>query len=329
MWGEQHRIDDSATGRRSPIAYGAPVAAPVQVLHIAGLGRSGSTILGAVLGQLDGFFYVGELFQTGRRLAEGEPCGCGAELRACPTWQAVLAAAFPERRGAADPSLVNFAPRDGSVRGLLEQRLRRHRLLPAAPRLERQSEAFGAVLRAIPAVTGANVVVDSSKKPGFGEFLRGLHGVDVAVVHLVRDPRAVAHSRLRTGERRGKPLRPGPRGIGLVWNAWNAAIELSGRRGRYARLRYEDFVERPLEAVRRVAALAGETEPRLALTSPHTVVLEPTHTVAGNRSRFRTGEVPLRADREWRTAGRLSPADRRILSAVTWPLRARYGYGDR
>ena len=32
----------------------------VKVVYIAGMGRSGSTLLGSLLGQLDGFFFVGE-----------------------------------------------------------------------------------------------------------------------------------------------------------------------------------------------------------------------------------------------------------------------------
>ena len=47
------------------------------------------------------------------------------------------------------------------------------------------------------------------------------------------------------------------------------------------------------------------------------------HTLAGNPTRF-GDELTIREDEEWRT--RLSSRDRRVVSALTWPLRTRYGY---
>jgi hypothetical protein len=68
---------------------------PVKVLYIAGEGRSGSTILGRIIGNLNGFVSTGELrliWQHG--LIQNIRCGCGVPFRECPWWTAVLAAAF-------------------------------------------------------------------------------------------------------------------------------------------------------------------------------------------------------------------------------------------
>jgi Sulfotransferase family len=302
-------------------------SAPVKVVYIAGLGRSGSTLLGALLGQLDGFFYAGELVHADRAFAEGSLCGCGVPVADCFTWRAVLAAAFPA--GDPDLSLLGIDFTETQVRGMLRQRLRRKRLWPAAPDLDRRRTAFAAVLQAIVATTGARVVVDSSKSPGFGYFVQTAEAVDLYVVHLVRDPRAVAHSRLRTGDRRGKMLLPPPPGFAVVWDIWNTAIELAWRGGRYLRLRYEDVVHSPEVAVARVAVLTGERAGGLRRVDADRVVLAPTHSLSGNRSRLRTGEIQLRLDDEWKTArGRgLSAAQQGAVTALTWPWRVRYGYG--
>ena len=54
------------------------------------------------------------------------------------------------------------------------------------------------------------------------------------------------------------------------------------------------------------------------------VVLSASHTVAGNPMRFRTGPTKLRRDDAWRQS---LPRGRRVLvSALTGPLLARYGY---
>ena len=57
---------------------------------------------------------------------------------------------------------------------------------------------------------------------------------------------------------------------------------------------------------------------------PDTVDLGGCHSVAGNPMRFRTGPTRLRADEEWRTA--MPAADRRLVTAMSWPLLRRFGY---
>jgi hypothetical protein len=295
-------------------------AVSVKVLYVAGLGHSGSTLLGALLGQLDGFFYVGELTSTGRSLADGSVCGCGEAIADCPEWQRIMAAA-PESAGAGRLQLGRSVGRArGVVRQLLGARGRRPR------RLEETRAAFAALFRAIAETTGSGVVVDSSKWPGYALFLEQTEGVELAIVHLVRDPRGVVHSRLRSAERRGFSLTPPPAGFAAVWTVWNPLIELVWRRRRYLRLRYEDFVANPEDAVRRIAALVGEAADPLPFVARDTVTLAPTHSVAGNRNRFQTGKVRIRLDDEWRSASRLSARERRAVTALSWPARARYGY---
>ncbi len=55
-------------------------------------------------------------------------------------------------------------------------------------------EAFVAAYRAVAAVSGASVVVDSSKYPLHGLFLSTVPDIDLIAMLLVRDPRAVAYS---------------------------------------------------------------------------------------------------------------------------------------
>ena len=56
----------------------------IVVLYIAGWGRSGSTIMGNILGQLPGFAHVGELSNVwSRGVIEDSLCGCGARFSEC------------------------------------------------------------------------------------------------------------------------------------------------------------------------------------------------------------------------------------------------------
>jgi hypothetical protein len=114
------------------------------------------------------------------------------------------------------------------------------------------------------------------------------------------------------------------------WGAFNlmlAALRATG--APVDRLRYEDVLADPATALRRILAPTG-----LALApgwddflTPEGAHLGATHSVAGNPMRFRTGTIPLRRDDAWRQA--LPATDRRVVTALTSPFLAAYGYMGR
>ena len=65
------------------------------VLFIAGWGRSGSTLLDRMLGQVPGVFSAGELRDIWERgVREDRLCGCGQPFRECAVWRKVGEVAF-------------------------------------------------------------------------------------------------------------------------------------------------------------------------------------------------------------------------------------------
>ena len=65
------------------------------VLFIAGPGRSGSTLLDLLLGQIDGFCSTGEMrYIWERGFAQNQLCGCGKPFRECEFWTQVVKEAF-------------------------------------------------------------------------------------------------------------------------------------------------------------------------------------------------------------------------------------------
>lgn len=323
-------------------ASGAP-GAPVRVLYIAGSGRSGTTIIDNILGQLPGVFSAGELrFLWTRGMVENRLCGCGEKFADCPTWSEVMGralASWPELEPA-----TYAADQHARVRAArLPRTLLRSRRRAAAGAHETANvtdehvAVLGDLYRSIAHITGAEVLVDSSKLPPYGHLLASVPGVDVRVLHIVRDPRATAFSWLR---RKALPdfgdarimQRQHPAKAATLWLLWNGVTELlwarPGRNGHseetYLRMRYEDFVTAPEEATARIARFLGVPDDRLPFPKPRTALLSTTHTVAGNPSRHQRGEVALRPDAEWRTAMRAR--DARLVTALTWPLLLRYRY---
>jgi hypothetical protein len=82
-------------------------------------------------------------------------------------------------------------------------------------------------------------------------------------------------------------------------------------------------VHDPQDAIRRIATLVGEHPATLPFLDDHTVRLRPNHTVSGNPSRFRTGDIALREDDEWIRAQ--STTDRWLATLLTLPLLRGYG----
>jgi len=67
-----------------------------------------------------------------------------------------------------------------------------------------------------------------------------------------------------------------------------------------------------------------EDTPRLPFVGERGVRFGVSHTVSGNPNRFRTGLVRLRPDDEW--AFRMGARDKTLVTLLTLPLLARYGY---
>ncbi len=303
------------------------------VAYILGTGRSGSTLLGRLLGQAEGCCDVGELAGLWRvRRFPGWRCGCGRVLTDCPLWAEVLAAPAPAggRLGDLDPAAMAAGRRrqwrTRHVPGLWWAAARRR---PAAPGYGAVLEAlYGALARA----AGASVVVDSSKFPA-EPVVAAARGLDVRVVHLVRDPRAVAHSWSRPRPRPGglgdgTMRRRAPLACGLEWSALHAlgagAVRDAVGPARYRRLRYEDLAADPRGACADLLGFLGRPGPVPGFAGAATVDLEPSHTVTGNPSRFSVGAVDIVADDEWRHA--MAPRDRRLATAGALPLLGPMGY---
>lgn len=298
---------------------------PVKVVYVLGRGRGGSTILANVLGALPGYVSGGEIrYLIDPVLTSGLQCACGRSPRDCVMWKDavtaldgvdVAAAARWQREVVRERNFVRLLrARPGEPSGW--------------PALDSYVEVLGLVYAALARSTGAAVIVDSSKRPSYGAVLRLVGAVTPCFVHLVRDPRASAHSwkqRRHAAPGGGEVARRNSLDSTLRWVILNLEAEALLRRSTAGlRLRYEDFVARPRPAVERVVELAGEPVPELPFESEHAVRMQPAHTLAGNPSRFAAGVVELRDMQEWR--GGQSVFDRWVATAVAAPLMVRYGY---
>lgn len=307
---------------------------PIRVVYIAGIGRSGSTLLHRTLGQAEGFVAVGEVTHFfGRGLIKNERCACGSYFRDCPVWGQVIQDV--------EASGVDFDPRDIErfrLRLTESQQLAALMLLRWKPKAQREmirqyQRVLQIVYGSLHRVTGGAVLVDSSKNVGYGRILQETPGIRLYVAHLVRDSRGVTFSlgkitrRPGTVEHEEHLDRRKPAAGCFLWSLANVAAEfLSTGAAGYARIRYTDFVRSPGDTVRRILAMAGElpVSEKLDHVGKDSIHLGVQHVLAGNPGRAETGKIQLKEDLEWRQ--KMEPGQRHLVTALTFPLLLRYGY---
>jgi hypothetical protein len=303
-----------------------------KVLYLAGAHRSGSTMLTSVLGGYDGIFAGGELHEIWQNLIEGQPCGCGRPLELCPVWGPILEevceGALPSPLTPADA--VRW--RACSTRTWHTGRILRQVGWPDGSSSATRYAALMGKLYAVTARrTGSRVVVDATKTPSGAALLLMMDYLSAYILHLVRDPRATAHSWSKRKVKgfsnyRELLMEQAPLLSGLQWLGYNLLVERVCRRrgGGWLRLRYEDLAVHPQARANALVSWLGVQTGRDPFEQSDLVRLADSHIIAGNPDRFDTGIKHICPDNRWIEA--LSAADRRAVTALSFPLMLRYGY---
>ena len=300
------------------------------MLFVGGSGRSGSTLVDRMVGAVPGACSLGEVVHLWQRaLLDNERCGCGEPFSACPFWQEVGQVAFggwSQVDAHAVLALKNKVDRTRYV-----GRLASPRRSPAVDAdLAAYNEFYARIYGAAAQVSGATIVIDSSKHPSLAFCLSRSAQIDLRVAHVVRDSPGVAYSWSKAvprpeAEGEWMPTYSTRRAI-TDWLTNNGLFTVLGRRVPTLLVRYEDLAADPRRELRRLVDHVGldPSHDDLSFVSADQVTLQAAHGVAGNPMRFTVGVIPVRHDDEWRT--RMPTRPRRAVMVATAPLRRRYGY---
>lgn len=296
----------------------------LKVLYVAGWGRSGSTLLDNLLGQVDGFFSTGELryiWERGELM--GWKCGCGRPVTECEIWSVVLGKLRADGATPDAATIVQWQNRVSRLRHTFSLLNLSPRDVPDHPMLQAYLDLTARLYASIAEVSGARVVVDSSKRPSDAAMLNLVPGIQLHVIHLVRDPRAVAFS---WGKRQPDIDRHGVFGSSASWVAWNLGSEAirSQIPERSMMIRYEDFVSAPRRVLEQILELVSEDPRNAPPNEQGTFEISETHTVSGNPARFRQGPIAVTPDDQW--LDRMGAARKATATMITLPLLRRYGY---
>lgn len=305
---------------------------PPTVLLMLGSGRSGSTLLERAIGETDGVTALGETVHMWQRsVAQRELCGCGSAFDRCDFWSQVGRIAYGNWGTVDVDDLIASRHRVVRTRRIPELLTVGHQSDWRAQR-DRLAGTLERLYAAARQVSGSQVLVDSSKLPAYAALLRRSH-IDLRCLFVVRDPRGVAYSWAKSVERpevvdeRVLMPRYSPARSTATWSAFAMIAQSLRAAGVKVRtVRYEDFLQSPVQTVGEIMAFAQHpVEPTdLAHIDGRTLHLDIAHTVAGNPMRFATGDVELSPDEAWRS--NLSSGDRRVVERLSVGVRTAFGY---
>lgn len=318
---------------KSHAAAGSPPAeSPVRLVYIMGNVRSGSTLLDTILGNHPRIESVGELCNVSENgWIDQRRCACGQAAPDCPFWTEVRQE-WARLTGTDDEQ--SYAE---LVRAMEKHRVWLPRLVGEArrrsPRFKEYAERTGALFQAIRTTSGKSVLVDSSKRASRALLLSKIPGIDLRVIHLVRDGRGVAWSEKKRkfkkdqqgNEKLVEPGKSVPR-TALVWNVGNLQSAWVRRRlppWKSARIRYEDCVMQPERSLAEIGGLMDLDLSGLAADLLAGQPMSVGHTIAGNGMRM-GGSIRLRPDTEW--IEKMSRRDRWACWSVSGWLMKQYGY---
>ncbi|HET6566626.1 MAG TPA: sulfotransferase [Rhodothermales bacterium] len=310
----------------------------INLIYVASIGRSGSTLLESMLGAHSRMATTGEVHLWPHELQLGgvRPCGSGKFVQEDPFWMEMLQRVNPMAQR--HPQIHFFREKHNAGRTLRRERLREFESGPVGEQVQQLIRQyshnnyvlFAAFLNLVEETVGERPewIVDASKDPyRLLWFIRsGLF--NVKVFHLVKNPNGFAYSVTKEWLESSDPMRDVKRLYytarqALAWVIQNQLFSKIAQNhmdpADYLLIQYEQLASDPKGTFMRVCEVIGcpyeeEAVARFREGSRFTI--------AGNPMRYDTRGIFL--DEKWKT--RLPPSSRRVAELVTSINRAHFGY---
>jgi hypothetical protein len=248
----------------------------VKVIYISGSGRTGSTLFGDILNQIDGNIFIGEylrsLFYSEKRKDSSAidmkniVCGCGENLIKCSFWNKNNLLGF-------DLSRYHKIIR-------LRSKKNKHLEKELVKKLEDQ------VLNIYEGLSNKTVLIDSSKNPNIAKYLAKSESIDLHIIHMYRSPSEVVKSWSTPKEY----LKKHPKlETYLVWITENFLSRRLNRRDyKYILVDFNEFKREPEQTIKKVLHFIGvDYNPNL-FSNDHIInVSKNSHSVAGNPGKLK------------------------------------------
>lgn len=309
----------------------------INLIYVASIGHSGSTLLESILGAHSQIATCGEIHIWPHEIADRGvmPCGCGESVLDCSFWNSMKQRINPLQQQS--PSIHFFREQHNAGHTIRLNRIKEFGQSTVSPKIAQQIQTYGqnnyevyaAFLKEMEQLEGHkfNWVVDASKDPYRLLWLARSGLFNIKVLHVVKNPRAFAYSMIKRlpkneinlfHKRFYETLRQS-----LKWSIENYLIDIVAQNhlnpADYLLVNYEQLASNPSETFRTVCNTVGCDFEIQAVENFREGSL---HTIAGNPMRYQSGGIYL--DEKWKN---LLPNFNRIVAEIATSInRKQYGY---
>ncbi len=254
------------------------------LIYLMGAGRSGTTILATLLGNIDGVRNLGELHQLPEHVLGEKNCSCGKELYMCPFWS----------ENASELELFKF-----SEYGKAASDLENHSKILGYFFKNKKNEIYSRANQELldKVLNNDQFVVDSAKYIGRALALKYNTDFNIKYIYVVRDPRGVIDSFSKNVQTKKSFF-----SSIFYYAAVNFLASLVSNtllKGKVLKVRYEDVIGSPEDTLRTISAFIGAPVDDLISKLNAGDELDMGHIIGGNRIRD-SGKVKFNPKDKWR-----------------------------
>lgn len=305
----------------------------INLIYIASIGRSGSTLLESMLGAHSRIATCGEIHIWPHEIVQGgvRPCSCGQSVLECSFWTEMRQRVDPLQQQ--HPQIHFFREKHNAGKTLRLERLQefsKKNLLPqTAEKIERFGQNNHDVLRSFLDLMQTRLehdiewIVDSSKDPYRLLWLIRSNLFNIKVLHVIKNPHAFIYSVTRNVQKDFFTHLKTAAKQSAKWSIENYLISQLAQHhlaaSDYLLVNYEKLAAYPTDTLRNICQTIGcDFEEQMICNFRQGSV----HTIAGNPMRYEKRGIVL--DERWKTS--LSTSRRTVTESFTWMNRANYGY---
>ena len=307
----------------------------IKVIFIHGSGRCGSTLLEKLIGNINGLFPIGELGRFWEKaILGGILCNCKKPALECSFWSNVI------KEGVEKGGEDYRKEMSNTEKKVIKICFFPFLVLPSmesedySKKVNEYVKYLTRIYSSISKFSKNKIIIDSSKNIMYMKILSTLPQIELYVINLIRDSRAVVYSwqrkKFHPDDIRGEKYM-------LKWNILPASRRwlqeyalfpyIKRRCKTYTTLRYEDLIANPKKELSRVMDELGFNITKKDLSfikEDKTVKFKQFHTIWGNPMKFQKGPIKLKLDDEWKT--KMPWYKKAIVTALTFPLLLKYKY---
>ncbi len=293
-----------------------------KLIYIAGHGRSGSTLLSALLSEADGCLSIGEPINLWSAGLKVDKCSCGEHIMQCSFWGTVFKKYFQVNHWA-DISIIKNTKPLWKIKDTLGIILKGSNFV-SQEYLENLKNLYLALYEQ----SKKETLIDESKFFSYLYALKLTEAFEIKVIHLVRDPRAVAFSWQRNKIQQTIHMRKIPwHRTALRWviEQFILFIFLKSlpQKNKHC-IKYEDLINNPqlqLEELKTTFNLSGNS---IFISPTQFLIKNRNHFVISNPSMPHMGENAIRKDFEWKE--KMPVWAKMLVTLICWPMMLVYGY---